>query len=400
MSTTSLPSTALYKLAQTISVEGEGGIEQIADVLRILEMLDELAIVTDPQGIILYANTAAERSTGYRVNEIIGKTPTLWGGQMDAGFYQEMWRTITEQKTQFQATLRNKRKDGTLYDAEVRIMPVVGTGDTIRFFLGVERDVSAVQQLQRAQREFIALASHNLKTPLASMRWYAEMLLDNDAGKLSTSQREYVQEIHDASKRMVALIQQWLTINRIDLGLYVFHNEAMNVDDVVQEVLSEMRQRIEERHLSAHFKVGISSRIMVADRDAIKTIVHTLVLNAIKYNNDGGSITIETTFVPAHQEYAGKSFDTTRLALSVCDTGMGIPSEEQGQVFQQFFRGSNVERMQSEGAGLGLFLTHQLITTLGGDIWFSSSEAGSQFYIALPTNSVVSDDADDTEERT
>jgi signal transduction histidine kinase len=317
---------------------------------------------------------------------------------MDDGFYQEMWRTITEEKTQFQGTLRNKRKDGMLYDAEVRIMPVMGAGETIRFFLGVERDISTVQQLQRAQREFIALASHNLKTPLASMRWYSEMLLDNDAGKLSTSQREYVEEIHNGATRMVALIQQWLTINRIDLGLYVFHNETMNVDDVVQEVLNDMRQRIEEHHLSVHFKVSVSSSIMVADRDAIKTIVHTLVLNAIKYNKDGGSITIETAFVPAHQEYVGRSFDTTRLAISVCDTGMGIPSEEQGRVFQQFFRGSNVERMQSEGAGLGLFLTHQLITTLGGDIWFSSSEEGSKFYIALPTDGVVSDDADNAEE--
>jgi len=395
-----LPSTALYNLAQTVSAEGEGGLEQVAEVLRILEMLDELAIVTDPRGMIVYANTAAERITGYRVNELVGKTPALWGHQMDEGFYQEMWRTITEQKTQYRGSLRNKRKDGTLYDAEVHIVPVVGTGDTIRFFLGVERDVSAMQQLQRAQREFIALASHNLKTPLASMRWYAEMLLDNDAGKLSKSQREYVEEIHNGSKRMVALIQQWLTINRIDLGLYVFHNETINMDEVVQEVLGEMRQRIEERHLSVHFQVSASPCIMVADRDAIKTIVHTLILNAIKYNNDGGSITIEPTYVPAHQEYVGKSFDTTRVGLSVCDTGMGIPSEEQGRVFQQFFRGSNVEKMQSEGAGLGLFLTRQLITTLGGDIWFLSSEAGSKFYIALPTSGVVSDDTDDAEVRT
>lgn len=106
-----------------------------------LEQMQEQVIITDPKGVILYTNDALERMTGYTSAEAIGKTPAIWGGLMPAEFYAEMWRQIRDEKKNILVTLQNRKKDGTVYTAELRISPILDTQGEILFFIGCERKI-------------------------------------------------------------------------------------------------------------------------------------------------------------------------------------------------------------------------------------------------------------------
>lgn len=103
--------------------------------------MQEQVIITDPKGVILYTNDALERMTGYTTAEAIGKTPAIWGGLMPAEFYAEMWRKIRDEKQNILVTLQNRKKDGTVYTAELRISPILDTQGDILFFIGCERKI-------------------------------------------------------------------------------------------------------------------------------------------------------------------------------------------------------------------------------------------------------------------
>ncbi len=113
------------------------------------EHMNEQVIITDPDGVILYTNGVVEKITGYSVDEIIGKRPSLWGNQMPREFYRVMWHTIKVEKREVKVTLRNKRKDGTFYNADLRISPVLDTRGNVRFFVGIEGITQQVINLQK-----------------------------------------------------------------------------------------------------------------------------------------------------------------------------------------------------------------------------------------------------------
>lgn len=122
--------------------QGHGAIEikctRCGSLNIMCEKMDEQVIVTNPEGVILYTNGAVQRTTGYSLSEVIGQKPSLWGGQMSPEFYKVLWHTIKVKKESCKVTVRNKRKDGTLYDALLQISPVLDTTGEIRFFVGVE----------------------------------------------------------------------------------------------------------------------------------------------------------------------------------------------------------------------------------------------------------------------
>lgn len=131
------------KCNKLLGVENTGGFEVKClrcGTLNIhLEGLDEQVIITDPDGKILYTNGALERMTGYTAEEAIGQRPSLWGRQMPPEFYRELWQAIKVEKRSVHVTLKNKRKDGTTYLAELRISPILDAGGEILFFVGCER---------------------------------------------------------------------------------------------------------------------------------------------------------------------------------------------------------------------------------------------------------------------
>jgi len=380
-----LPTATAPALRDILMPGMEECAQPLEGLLYLAEWSEDLVMLTNAQGDIIYTNDAVERVTGFSREEVLGSRARVWGYELDSAQQEAIWVRVTTERKQHQATVRNKHKDGRVYDAEVRVVPLVGANGSVKHCLVMERNVSDARQLERAKREFIALASHNLKTPLASMRWYAEMLLDGDAGSLKQDQREYIEEVLQGAKRMNDLIHTWLSITSIDLGTYTCEEKRVAVETVVERTVEELAARAQSMQVTVTHTPPVSPCVIIADEEVLHTIVHALLKNAVKYNRVGGSVSIELKQCAVGDECGGRVFTSEQVLLAVHDTGIGVPIDEQGMVFQQFFRGSNVEQQQSQGAGLGLFYARELARLCGGTMWFSSSEEGSDFYLALPT---------------
>ncbi len=126
-------------------------------------------LITDSRGVILYANSAIQKTNGYSLKEIIGKTPAIWGRQMPPEFYENFWKTIFLDKQSFVGEMVNKRKNGALYNAEVKVSPILNNKNEVEFFVGIQRDITRLKEIDRAKSEFVSVASHQLKTPLSGI---------------------------------------------------------------------------------------------------------------------------------------------------------------------------------------------------------------------------------------
>lgn len=341
-------------------------------------------IITDPAGCILYANAAAERLTGYSLDEMRGATPGLWGRQMGKEFYERFWQTVRDRKEQFVGELRNRRKSGEVYDAEVRVAPVLdrATGE-VRCYVGIERDITAQKNLERTKNEFLSLVSHNLKTPLGTVAWYAEMLLDGTVGTLTHEQSAYVREVQTANARMLQLVRQLLSVSRIELA--ASDSEAVDLGEVATTVLRERAAELARRRLTLDTYYEHPLAPVRGEQVLLREAVENLVANAITYTDPGGTLTVRVFHKSANEEVYGHHFLEDRVVVVVGDTGCGIPHAEQEHLFEQFFRASTARERDANGIGIGLHLVQRIVRKLHGDIWFRSDVgAGTEFYLAFP----------------
>ena len=341
-----------------------------------VENASDHIVITDTEGAILYANKAVEAITGFAPADITGKKAggkDLWGGLMDLPFYELLWKTIKSDKKVFSGEIQNKRKDGVKYVALASISPVIDNQGVVRFFVGIERDITREKEIDRMKTEFISLASHQLRTPLSAMKWFGEMLLDGDAGTLTGEQKEMVTNIYVSNERMIDLVNSLLNISRIESGRLLIDPQLTNVDLLIRDVVKELQQHLTKKGLTCVISVHENLPEILLDAKLIRQVYMNLLTNAVKYTPKGGEI----------QVYISKN--ETDLVSQVTDNGYGIPTEEQGRVFEKFFRGQNITKLETEGTGLGLYLIKTIIDSSGGKIWFESTEGkGTTFWFTIP----------------
>lgn len=265
--------------------------------------------------------------------------------------------------------------------------PIRDARGNIQGVIVVFRDVSREYELDKAKTEFVSLASHQLRTPLAAINWYGEMLLSNDAGKLNKAQREYAQEIQDGNRRMVELVNALLDVSRLDLGKLTNQPpQPVNIAELVGSLEKELHSSIAEKHLHLGKRLTAGLPPVVADPKLLRMIIQNLLSNAVKYTPAKGEVSIVLRrAAPEEVAAAHLRSDQPHWLFSVKDSGYGIPKEQQGRIFGKLFRADNVQRMNVEGTGLGLYIVKEVAEKLGGRVWFDSVEsAGSTFYVVLP----------------
>lgn len=228
-----------------------------------------------------------------------------------------------------------------------------------------------VEDLSRLKDEFLSIASHELRTPVTSIKGYtqlAKMLIKE--GDLSTSD-EYLDIALDQIDRMSRLILELLDVSRIETGRLEIRREAIAWSHFVRDVVHRHHTAVSDRRF--HVSVPDDMKIVAGDRDRLEQVLGNLLENAVKYSPDGSDITVTV-------DDRGDSFVT-----AVCDRGIGIPADELGQVFERFHRGRQVSSTNYGGLGLGLYITKQIIERHGGTIWVDSREGqGTTFYFSLP----------------
>ena len=336
--------------------------------------------MTDFNGKIIYANRAAERMTGYSKEEMMGKTPqALWGNCIetpditDIKKCKNVWSKITKHSPFFSGEVVNQRKNGERYIAELHISPVRDENSKIKFFISIERDVTRLKQIDHAKTEFISLASHQLRTPLTGISLSAELLLRNQNSTLDEKQKKYVEEIYNSSKKMSELINNLLNISRIELGTFLIEMKHINIEKKLNTIIDELKIQAEKKNIKVKKNIDEDLPIVRYDRKVFEIIAQNLIANAIKYTPSGGTVKITATQTPSE------------ILMTISDTGYGIPEKQQYKIFTKSFRAENAKKIDTEGAGLGLYIAKFTAEKTGARIWFDSKEnKGSNFYFSIP----------------
>jgi len=343
--------------------------------LAVAEASDHI-VITDKEGIVIFANKGVKNITGFSNSEVVGKkvgTDKLWGGLMDKKFYEKMWHTIKVDKKPFAGEINNKRKNGELYTAFASITPILDKNGEVEFFVALERDITKEKQIDKAKTEFVSLASHQLRTPLSAINWYAEMLLAGDAGKLNAEQDKYIKEIYSGNQRMVALVNALLNVSRIELGTFAVEPQPTDFSVVAKSVIGELQPQIKKKKLNFNFNYDKSLPLIEADPKLVRILIQNLLTNAIKYTPNSGKISVSLIKKDGSVE------------ISVADTGYGIPEAAKKKIFEKLYRADNIREKETEGTGLGLYIVKNIVDQAKGKIWFESEEnKGSNFHIILP----------------
>lgn len=237
----------------------------------------------------------------------------------------------------------------------------------------VFRDVSREYAIDKAKTEFVSLASHQLRTPLSAINWYAEMLINGDVGKLTKDQENYLQEIYKGNQRMVNLVNALLDVSRIELGTFAVEPEEIDLAEKAAEIVDEMKHQAQEKKIELREEYDSSLPKIMADVKLYQIVIQNLVSNAVKYTPENGKVSLTI------------SKKDPNVLIEVKDTGYGIPKSQQGHMFEKLFRADNVREKDTEGTGLGLYIVKAIVEQSGGKIWFDSEEnKGTSFYVEIP----------------
>lgn len=231
--------------------------------------------------------------------------------------------------------------------------------------------------LDEAKDEFISMASHQLRTPLTSIKGYLSMILDGDMGKLNKNQQSALKEAFGSSQRMVFLISDFLNVSRIKTGKFVIEPVEVNLTTMITEELNQLKELAESRDVTLKYEQPEEFPVVKLDDNKIRQVMMNMVDNAIYYTPAGGTVTIELMS------------DGKEITFKVIDTGIGVPKAEKHKLFTKFFRAGNARVARPDGTGLGLFMAQKIIVAQKGSIIFESEEGkGSTFGFRFPLKDI------------
>lgn len=232
--------------------------------------------------------------------------------------------------------------------------------------------VNVLKDLDRQKDELLSIVSHQLATPVSSIKWYLEMLIDGDLGKVSKEQKEHMQSMSQIALNLSDLVSMILDVSRIQLGRMRVEKQELDLSDFFKEILEIIEPKAIEKKVELIKKLPKKLPKAMLDRRYTHMTIENLLSNAIKYTPEGGKVSFDV-------EIQGNT-----LSCTVKDTGVGIPKSEQDKIFGRMFRASNV-RNEIDGNGFGLYVAKGAVEAQGGKIWFESTEGkGTTFFVELP----------------
>ena len=239
-------------------------------------------------------------------------------------------------------------------------------------------DITEKKNIDTAKSEFVALATHQLRTPIAAIRWNVELLERSLKTIKTESQTRYLAKIERNVLRMINLINDFLSVSKLEMGTYAAEAVSLDLSEFFESVVDKFVEKINEKQIALDRHEVPAHAVINTDSRLIHIIVSNLMSNAVKYSKTNGQLTFS-------YQLSGSS-----LQIVVADDGIGIPEGELDKLFTKFYRASNAQSHQTEGTGLGLYIVKQSVEQLGGGITVQSGEdKGARFVVTLPV-SVVS----------
>lgn len=353
----------------------------------IIEAIGDGVIVVDQSGKILVINPAAQQMTGWSSEDAHSlHYDSVLKLQTDEGELVNETLNPVARVLNVGQQVRSKdlciiTKSGKKIFAAFVVSPLGNARDGA---IAVFRDITKELDDERAQTEFISTASHEMRTPVASIEGYLGLALNPTTATVDDKARDYITKAHASAQHLGRLFQDLLDVTRADDGRLKKDPRVTEVVEYVRTITDGLRIKAQEKSLDIVYQpdgtkadVGttVISPVLYAhiDNDHLREVVDNLIENAIKYTPHG-TITVDVT-APS-EEY---------VRILVQDSGLGIPAEDIPHLFQKFYRVDNSETREIGGTGLGLYLCRKLIESMDGRIWVESEyKKGSTFFIEIP----------------
>jgi len=256
---------------------------------------------------------------------------------------------------------------------EVIIAPVSDDEKHVSGGAIILHDITHMTEVDKMKTEFVSLASHQLRTPLTAIRWFLESLKAGYGGKLTKKGMEIVVDAHKSTKRIIRLVGDMLNMSRLEAGRIAIKPVPTNLIDFTQILIREHGSIAQEQKLTLTLRSPKKLPTIPLDPMLMREVFMNLIGNALKYTPKGGKVTVSI-------DLKGENIEWT-----VRDSGVGIPEEDQKNIFEKFYRASNAAVQYTEGTGLGLYLAKQVVELSGGTLTFTSVEGkGTTFRVTLP----------------
>ena len=354
--------------------------EEASRSQAILEAVADGVLVTSSDNKITFLNTSAAAILDLKAENVIGQSLDAFGGIF--GKAASTWmQTINDWSNdpasyQFGDSYAEQLEleDGRI--SLVHLAPIILQND----FLGtvsIFRDITHEVEVDRLKSEFVATVSHELRTPMTSIRGYVDILLMGAAGAVNENQKHFLQIVKNNTERLNILVNDLLDISRIEAGRVTLAPQSLDLRDVAEDMLADILRRSQEENKPMAFSLDAAKNLprVQGDSERIRQVLGNLVSNAYHYTPENGQITVHIT-----------SKNGNEVQVDVEDSGVGIPIEDQGRIFDRFYRGEDPLVLATPGTGLGLAIVKQLVEMHKGRIWLKSEGVGkgSTFSFTLP----------------
>ena len=327
--------------------------------------------VTDEARNIMVTNRAVEDLVGFRREELIGKPVTMFypADESAAAFDHNALKRGQRLVRQ----LRFRKRDGSDVPVKVSAIQVHEPDGDASMIIESYSDQSDRMRLDQLKNEFVFVAAHELRNPVAAIRMLADIIFEDKRLTIDPILRGYLAKIQEANERLLHLVDDLLEVSRTEAGRLKISLSPQNMVEHVNALLAELRPTAVSKGVALQYAPAPNLPPVLADTNKLKEILTNLLSNAIKYNVSGGTVVIE-------HEPQGKV-----LLTRVHDTGIGISEDDQKKLFQKFWRSEDMAVRAQGGTGLGLFIVKELVERMGGHIWVESSRGhGSKFSFTLP----------------
>lgn len=351
----------------------------------VLSHMTDGVLATDRRGNIIIANNLALEMLGVSAEaELIGKSIL---DMLDIR-NKYTFRDLMESEQDYNEVILDNLSDEIIVSAT--FSPIQRESGFVSGMVCVLHDITDQVQEEEERKQFVSNVSHELRTPLTSVRSYVEALGDGAINDPELGPK-FLQVVEDETDRMIRMINDLLSLSRMDAGTTKLDLEYVNISELFNYILDRFDMIIQndevtgtDKQYSIDRHITNKSLWVEIDPDKFTQVIDNIMNNAVKYSPDGGIITARLTDTHNH------------VILSIADQGLGIPRKDLRHVFDRFFRVDKARSRKQGGTGLGLAISKEVVNLLGGQIWVNSTEGkGSTFYIALPYVQFEEDDWDD-----
>lgn len=339
--------------------------------LLVDQVKDHIIYSMDTEGTITDWNKAAEQVTGYTKKEIMGKFHGLLYTPEDQKQHIP-YKELKEASVKGKAL--NERwhvgKDASLFWGSGIVTPIRDNSGELRGFSKIMCDITTRKELEKRKDEFLSMASHELKTPITTIKAYTQILTKRFSENKDRTNARFLTNIDSQTNKLVSLINDFLDMSKIEAGKLAFTKKKFDLEALINKIVVDFQYMTESHQIK---KIGKIKHSLNGDQDRIGQVIINLLTNAIKYSPHGKEVIVRV------QEGEGT------VTVSVQDFGVGIPKSKLNTIFDKYFQVTNNGDEGKKGFGLGLYISSEIIKRHNGNIWVESTKGkGSTFYFTLP----------------